>query len=152
MNKCKPLAVCLDYILPLFVRDRHVKLQKFRDLLDFATSWQSSNSLFLPQTCIPYVRWELLFYGLTGQTEGNKIKPLSPPLDPWQVAMLFCVFLTACLFRRGLCAFCQGSRQWMTSKAFHQSTGALCLERLYPCLNRHDLSSWDTFFTVMAAL
>lgn len=151
MNKCKLPAVCLYCTLSLFVRDRHIQLQRFRDLLDFTTSWRSSGSLFLPQTCIPYVQWEL-FYGLTGQKEADKIKPRSPPLDPWQVATLYWAFLTAHLFRRGFCAFSQGSRHWMTSKAFHQSSGVLCLERLYTCLNRHDLSSWYTFFTVMAAL
>lgn len=85
-----------------------------------------------------------------GKQRAIKIKPLSPPLDPWQVTRAFCVFLTAVFQTWPL--LLPGQQAVNNKQAFHQSTGALCLERLYTCLNRHDLSSWDTFFTVMAAL
>lgn len=94
----------------LLVGDKHAKPQKGEEICSSLQPVSGSRTPFHPKNSIPYAQPDK-FHALTVQKGANKIMPLNPPLDLWQVATPYSTLLTTYLFRRSLCSVSQ-HRQW----------------------------------------
>lgn len=140
-----------------FQSQMDMTLQKGEGICSRLQSMRDEASFFSPQNCILYVQPEI-FHALTGQKQTNTIMAPNLTLDPWQVATLYALYLQL-IFSVWPLLLLPGQQAVNATlpvendqQAFHQSTGKLCLKRLYTCLNRHDPYSWNAFFTATSAL